>query len=108
MCGQSAPITGIGKLDQAYNIPSTTAYETDGTGAITYINSSSISGASGDLTWYGLEDPDNLGFPNIRADLSEATAAGWIITGDEPPPRYSDLQPCEGVVTLKCAFIIST
>lgn len=67
-----APITGLGSASQTYPNTNTTQYETDATGTNVYAKSfSTISGT------YGLnveEDPGNTGFPNIRADLSQATA----------------------------------
>ncbi|AXL14696.1 major capsid protein [Microviridae sp.] len=67
--GSSAPITGIGKLNQTYS-PTANAYETDGTGT-TLFNSYWNT----DTSFVIEEDPNNTGFPNIRADLDEATAA---------------------------------
>lgn len=68
--GTSAPITGIGKNNQSYATASEAVYETDGTGTTVYANSSNSSSS-----WFFEEDPDNSGFPNIRADLTAATAA---------------------------------
>jgi len=73
--GTEAPITGIGWPASATlpSTPVTTMRETDGTGTITY-------DAMGEL-WNSAtgarieEDPDNPGYPNVRVDLSEATAA---------------------------------
>ena len=63
--GTSAPITGLYANTQSYGaIP--TVYPTDGTGSV------AITGVQGQ---YAEEDPNNLGFPNIRADLTAATAA---------------------------------
>jgi len=65
--GTSAPITGFGKTNQTYSGP-TNSYETDASGTVSYTGASSAS-------YVMEEDPDNPGFPNVRADLSEATAA---------------------------------
>ena len=69
--GTSAPVTGIGVLSTAtYDPYDRVVRETDGTGTVTY-------DASKDTTnnTYIEEDPNNLGYPNIRADLTDATAA---------------------------------
>ncbi len=69
--GTSAPVTGIGVLStSSYDPFDRVVHETDGTGTVTY-------DASKDTTnnTYIEEDPNNLGYPNIRADLSEATSA---------------------------------
>ena len=68
--GTRAPVKGIGLTDQVYagvNIP---AYETDASTTRVYAKSDALT-----TDWVGEEDPNNLGFPNIHADLSEATAA---------------------------------
>lgn len=73
--GTSAPISGIGKMTQTFLDSSVSAYETDGTGTVTYAGASRITGhASNDYLAYIEEDPDNAGFPNIEADLSNASA----------------------------------
>lgn len=68
--GTDAPITGIGRTTQTYPSSSGNAYETDGTGTTPYAKFTNP-----DSSWIMSEDPDNLGFPNIRVDLSNATAA---------------------------------
>ena len=74
--GSSAPVLGIGKLNQTFGASSTSVYETDGTGTTSYANSALIAGSSGASSGYHIEeDPGNSGFPNIRADLSNATGA---------------------------------
>jgi hypothetical protein len=72
--GTDAPVTGIGKQNQTYTAANFTAYETDGTGASTY-NPGIQIGSSANLIFNVEEDPNNTGFPNIRADLENATAA---------------------------------
>ena len=69
--GTSAPVTGLGAFNQAYALGPVQAFETDGIGSETY------AGARDTLAVinYMEEDPLNPGFPNIRADLSAATAA---------------------------------
>ena len=75
--GTSAPITGLGMADQVYGTTSVAAYETDGTGSETYADARYIATTSSGPNTASLaeEDPLNSGFPNIRADLSAATAA---------------------------------
>jgi len=72
--GTSAPITGIGKLSQTFGETSATAYETNGTSSETYAKAALVRDVGGAFT-YIEEDPNNLGYPNIRADLTQATAA---------------------------------
>lgn len=72
--GTDAPITGIGKINQVFNQTSVSAYETDGSGTETYATASTVDGATND-GYYVEQDPDNTGYPNIRADLTNATAA---------------------------------
>lgn len=72
----SAPITGIGKLDQVYSTTDRNVYETDATGTVTYPDSQYIDGTTAtSQTTFIEEDPSNTGFPNIRADLAAATGA---------------------------------
>lgn len=67
--GTDAPVLGIGGPDQTYATVNQTVYETDGTTTTTYANSELMSNT------YIEEDPNNAGYPNVRADLSNATAA---------------------------------
>ena len=70
--GTKAPVTGIGRGDQTYGLSNVTVYETDGTASSTFANATAVtSGAGG----YIEEDPNNTGYPNIYADLSDASAA---------------------------------
>jgi len=73
--GTSAPITGIGS-NPSSTWPSGTGpfNETDG-GSATYGSGSISTAAGGSDTFFIEQDPNNLGFPNIRADLTNATAA---------------------------------
>jgi hypothetical protein len=74
--GTDAPITGLGKENQTFNTGPVNAYETDGTGTVSYANFTHVDGTSlGQNHYYVEEDPNNSGFINIRADLSAATAA---------------------------------
>lgn len=66
--GESAPVTGIGGFG-AVNAGPLSVNETDGTASTSYANY--WTGSSTPME----EDPNNLGFPNVRADLSQATAA---------------------------------
>lgn len=73
--GTSAPITGLGKYNQNFITDGTDFYETDGVAAIDYASAAYIDASNNDSSAAILEDPDNLGFPNIRANLEGATAA---------------------------------
>ena len=68
--GTSAPITGMGMVGQTYATGPAGAYETDGTGAASYAK---YQNSAATITRYE-EDPNNPGFPNIRADLTNASA----------------------------------
>ena len=63
-----APVSGIGKFNQNYGSTSQAVYETDGTSTTTYADAQSID-SNDDNTFYVEEDPNNSGYPNIRADL---------------------------------------
>lgn len=69
--GTTAPITGISMADQNYATANAQGYETDGTGIVTYTAGRNISG----LNTYVEQDAANVGYPNIRADLANATAS---------------------------------
>jgi len=73
--GTSAPISGFGKVNQIYGVSSGTAYETDGSGSVTYASAALIDDGSANKQFHVEEDPSNSGFPNVRADLSNATAS---------------------------------
>ena len=67
--GTVAPVTGIGPTASG-STGAITFYETGGTGA------STGTGWSDQFVNHAIEqDPNNTGFPNIYADLSQATAA---------------------------------
>ena len=73
--GSEAPVTGIG-VHQSATYPGTsgTVDETGGTGTVSYANYTDSTQASPNNIFVE-EDPNNAGFPNIRADLTNATAA---------------------------------
>jgi hypothetical protein len=73
--GTKAPVYGIGKKSQAYAAATQTVYETAGTGSTTYNPYRDIASSTTDNTFSVEEDPDNPGFPNIYADLTNATSA---------------------------------
>lgn len=73
--GDSAPVTGIGKGTTTYEQTNNNAYETDGSGTTTYALSSLISPTDAHKQFLIEHDPNNTGYPNIRADLSDATAS---------------------------------
>jgi len=68
--GTSAPVTGFAQSTQSFPGSSINVYETDGTGTTNYASYRDV-----DTFFRVEEDPNNAGFPNIRADLTEATAA---------------------------------
>jgi len=72
--GTSAPITGLAKGNQTYTA-NWDGYQTDGSGVVNYASAAPFDGTTGNNQWHGQEDPNNPGFPNIRADLTNATAA---------------------------------
>ncbi len=67
--GDSAPITGIGTTQLTGWGAGGSPYETDGSAPASYAFSK-----TGETLRYE-QDPDNIGYPNLRADLSQATAA---------------------------------
>lgn len=73
--GTSAPITGLGAKNQTWATGPANTYETDGTGPVVYADLKQLNAAGDDHAFHAEEDPNNPGFPNIRADLSAATAA---------------------------------
>ncbi len=70
--GDSAPVIGFGAGGQSFPLGSTTAFETGQSAGTVYASARHFDGTTG---WYGEEDPDNLGFPNIRADLAAAAVS---------------------------------
>lgn len=73
--GTEAPVLGIGKLSATYASGSTTVYESDGTQSA-YNPAALINPASANEEFY-VESQDISGtrYPNIRADLTNASAA---------------------------------
>ena len=73
--GTSAPVLGIGKYSQYFGDGPQTVYEADDTSS-SYLQSALI-GAAGDQKFYVESKSSTIGnsYPNIRADLSTATAA---------------------------------
>lgn len=68
----SLPILGIGKYNNTFGQSSATARETFGTAPDTYANASYISNdTSVGQTFYVEEDPNNSGYPYIRAELAD-------------------------------------
>ncbi len=66
--GARAPVVGIGKSDQSYPNVDSPVFETGGAASIEYPSSDAVGGG-----FQVTEDEENLGFPGIYADLSEAT-----------------------------------
>ena len=73
--GDTAPVIGIGKFDQTYGGAAMTTYETDGTAPVSYASGFIASDSQNARNLNIEEDPNNAGYPNIRADLSNATAS---------------------------------
>jgi len=74
--GTSAPITGMGFNNAGtFGVGAVTVRETgQSPGTTVYANTRSTASPGPD-TFIFEEDPDNSGYPNIRADLTAATAA---------------------------------
>ena len=70
--GSRAPVKGLGKVGANFGTAGVAVRETDGS-TPNYANSAKFTGSAGE-EWYGEENPNNLGFPNIYADLSAAEA----------------------------------
>lgn len=70
--GESAPITGIGVRNSTFSQTGAVT-ETDG-GTVTYAGAKTSKSTTTDNEVWFEEDPNNPGSPNIRADLTEATA----------------------------------
>ncbi|AZL82956.1 major capsid protein [Apis mellifera associated microvirus 51] len=73
--GTTAPVKGIGKINQSYSASGANVYETDGSGTTFYAKSRGIDTGSADTTFSVEEDPNNPGYPNIHVDLTGASAA---------------------------------
>lgn len=72
--GTTAPVLGIGRENQTYSLAGRTVYETDGTASTTFTNSEGADNTSVGTRTLIEEDPNNTGYPNVRADLSGASA----------------------------------
>lgn len=66
-----APIIGIGARNQTYTSGPEAVYETDGSSTTPYADWKHTDGAA---AFAVEEDPNNPGYPNIRADLSDVSA----------------------------------
>lgn len=74
--GTEAPVIGIGKgNNQVWQVGPATVYETGGTAGVNYAGYMDSLGPTANNNIRIEEDPNNAGFPYVRADLSEATAA---------------------------------
>lgn len=65
-----ARVYGLGKTDQGYGSGPDSVYETDGSGTRSYVDNHPVNLNN---TVRLEEDPDNAGYPNIRAATSELT-----------------------------------
>ena len=70
----TAPITGLGMDTQSYTIPSGTFFFTDGSAG----EAKSTPYAQAQLGLHVEQDPNNVGFPNIRADFENAAITSTI------------------------------
>ncbi|QXP08614.1 MAG: major capsid protein [Arizlama microvirus] len=73
--GTSAPVRGIGVTNQTFAQPAVPIYESDGSTIAAPGPNQMDNSAGGGSTWRIMEDPAKPGFPNIYADLTEASAA---------------------------------
>lgn len=71
--GTEAPVLGIGKFNQNWNNNPVTAYESDSTTSTYNIRQEISAPPNPDMIFYAEGKAD--GYPNIRADLSGATAS---------------------------------
>lgn len=72
--GTSAPVLGIGTVTQTFGGASGTAYESDGTSSV-YAAYKEITSDTGNNDQKLRVEQGTTGYPNIRADLTAATAA---------------------------------
>ncbi len=72
--GTKAPVTGIGGFNQTFGYGGAVSYETGASAATTYTNAKPIN-TTNDGQVFIEQDPSNTGYPNIYADLTNATAA---------------------------------
>lgn len=71
--GTEAPVLGMGKLNNVWPSGAVAVYQSDSTHP-TYAASAAFDTGNNDYIWYA-EEKGSTGYPNIRADLSQATAA---------------------------------
>lgn len=72
--GEQAPIFGAGRTSLTWAGSPIDAYETDASGTRQYADHASVD-TPGANTFVLEEDPNNAGYPNLRANLAEATAS---------------------------------
>lgn len=72
--GSEAPVLGIGKENTAWAAGGSNRYESDGT-ITTYATEAEIDPSTANESFW-VEQDGSTGYPNIRADLSAATAIG--------------------------------
>lgn len=72
--GTYAPVIGIGAQDQSFPTANINVYDSDQQNP-TYVAAKLLSTAGANTNMYVERDPDNTGYPRIRADLSAASAA---------------------------------
>lgn len=73
--GVSAPLAGIGKYDQTFDVNPASVYETDHAAPTVYPHSYQVSDVNYHSTFLVREDAQNSGYPDMRVDLSAASAA---------------------------------
>ena len=73
--GTRAPVTGIGTSTNTFAASDLVTYEAGGTGSTTYTSGTTIGEGQVGQVLHVEEDPNNVGQPNIFADLSKAAAA---------------------------------
>jgi hypothetical protein len=66
----AVPVKGIGTFNQTFAASSVSAYEKDGSGAVTYADAMPIGEGNAGTAIYMEEDPNNAGFPNIHTDFA--------------------------------------
>jgi hypothetical protein len=71
--GTSAPVIGISKFDQTYVASDQTGYDSAGN-IVTYNPYQKIKTSGGDFSFNVEESSTNPGYPNIHADLTNATS----------------------------------
>ena len=72
--GTSAPVLGIGSLNQSATHTNQAVYESDSTTS-TYSYAKQFVGSTNDNTFFGQMTASTTGYPNIRADLTAAIGA---------------------------------